>query len=109
MEPTNGKSSGVKTLGVKLDDNLHAQFSLVAQLDDLSLNDAVKKAVELYVETKQKAPDFAARAQAVLEEIEREAATRRGAIQALFGGAVPADDAKTAKATAKKAGAETSA
>jgi hypothetical protein len=109
METTNGKTSGVRTLGVKIDDNLHAQFSLVAQLDDLSLNDAVKKAVELYVETKQKAPDFATRAQAVLEEIEREAATRRGAIQALFGGAVPSEEAKSAKAVAKKAGADTSA
>jgi hypothetical protein len=82
MEP---RSNGVKTLGIKLPDGLHSQFSLVAQLDDLSLGDALRRAVELYVETKQNEPDFAARAQAALDEIEREAAARRGAIQALFG------------------------
>ena len=85
MEPI-GKSSGVKTLGIKLPDELHAQFSLVAQLDELSLGDALRKAVEEYVSHKQSEPDFAARAAAALEEIEREAAARRGAIQALFGG-----------------------
>ncbi|WP_067461945.1 hypothetical protein [Actinomadura macra] len=82
-EPKN--SGGVKTLGVKLTNSLHNQFSLVAQLDDLSLADAVIKAVELYVETKQAAPDFQKRAAEALAEIEREAAARHGAIQALLG------------------------
>ncbi len=101
------KPNSVKTLGVKLEDALHSQFSLVAALDDISLNDAVKKAVELYVETKQKEPDFAARAKAKLDEIEREAASRRDAIQALFGGAVPVEE--KAKTTAKRGGADPSA
>lgn len=79
------KNAGVKTLGVKLQDALHAQFALVAQLDGLSLGDAVVRAVELYVETKRSESDFADRAQAALEEIERETAARRGAIQGLFG------------------------
>ena len=77
---TDPKSTGVKTLGVKLDDALHSQFSLVAALDELSLNDAVIRAVALYVKTKQQEPDFAAKAAAKLEEIEREAAARRGAV-----------------------------
>lgn len=95
MEPMSGKTSGVKTLGIKLPDELHAQFALVAQLDGLSLTDAMRKAVELYVETKQAEPDFAARATAALEDIEREAAARRGAIQALFGqGTAAAGEAK---------------
>lgn len=82
-EPRN--NSGVKTLGIKVPDALHAQFTLVAQLDGISLGDAALRAVELYVETKRSESDFAARAQAALEEIEREAAARRGAIQGLFG------------------------
>ncbi|MFJ6196996.1 hypothetical protein [Micromonospora sp. NPDC092111] len=103
MEPGNGKT-GVKTLGLKLPDELHAQFALVAQLDGLSLTDAMRRAVELYVEHKQAQPDFAARAAAVLEEIEREAAARRGAIQALFGdtGTLPVE----AKAAGKRRGNE---
>jgi hypothetical protein len=82
---TEAKNSGVKTLGIKVPDALHAQFALVAQLDGISLGDAALRAVELYVTTKKAEPDFAARAQAALEEIEREAAARRGAIQGLFG------------------------
>jgi hypothetical protein len=81
-EPRNG---GVKTLGVKLSDVLHSQFSLVAQLDGISLGDAVVRAVEHYVQAKRAESDFAERAQQALEEIEREAAARRGAIQGLFG------------------------
>lgn len=61
----------------------------------LSLTDALRRAVELYVERKKAEGDFATRAAAKLEEIEREAAARRDAIQALFGqGAQAADQAK---------------
>ncbi len=89
------RNISVKTLGIKVPDALHAQFALVAQLDGLSLGDAALRAVELYVSTKRSEPDFAARAQAALEEIEREAAARRGAIQGLFGqGAIPAQAAE---------------
>ncbi len=31
---------GVKTLGIRLPDALHAQFALTAQVDDISLGDA---------------------------------------------------------------------
>ncbi|MEV6717246.1 hypothetical protein AB0M48_35045 [Lentzea sp. NPDC051208] len=90
--------NGVKTLGIKLPSELHAQFSLVAQLDELNLGDAVLRAVELYVQTKRSEPDFAARAAAALEEIEREAKSRRDAIEGLFGGeAAPGKAASRSK------------
>ncbi|MEU4517373.1 hypothetical protein AB0F52_01490 [Amycolatopsis sp. NPDC024027] len=98
--------SNVKTLGVKLPDALHAQFSLVAQLDQISLADAVLRAVELYVSTKRQEEDFAARATAALEEIEREAAARRGAIEGLFGDA--SDKPETAPRTASRRKSATS-
>ncbi len=87
------RNGGVKTLGIKVPDALHAQFALVAQLDRISLGDAALRAVELYVTSKRAEPDFAARAQAALEEIEREAAVRRGAIQGLFGDDSPVVEA----------------
>lgn len=101
------RSGGVKTLGIKVPDSLHAQFALVAQLDGISLGDAALRAVELYVTTKKAEPDFAARAQAALEDIEREAAARRGAIQGLFGeGAnpAPADEKPAATDIAERRG-----
>jgi hypothetical protein len=82
---TDPNKDKVKTLGIRLPDELHTQFVLVAQLDGLSLTDAIRKAVELYVQSKRAEGDFAERATAALEEIEREAATRRSAIQGLFG------------------------
>lgn len=77
--------NGVKTLGARLPAELHAQFVLVAQLDELSLADAIIRAVEFYVESKRSEGDFAERAAAALAEIEQEAAARRAAIEGLFG------------------------
>jgi hypothetical protein len=99
--------SKVKTLGIRLPDELHTQFVLVAQLDGLSLTDAIRRAVELYVQTKRSEGDFAARAAAALEEIEREAASRRSVIQALFGSGgdtTPVDKPTTTRS--RKTGAD---
>lgn len=83
-------SQGVKTLGIKLPDDLHAQLVLIAGLEGLSLTDAIKQAIDGYIERKRGEGDLAARAAQALEEIEREAAQRRGALEALFGQHVPA-------------------
>jgi hypothetical protein len=99
---TEARNGGVKTLGIKVPDALHAQFALVAQLDGISLGDAALRAVELYVSTKKAEPDFAQRAQAALAEIEREAAARRGAIQGLFGTEGPAAEATPHEPTEKR-------
>lgn len=40
---TEARGSGVKTLGIKVPDSLHAQFTLVAQLDGISLGESVKR------------------------------------------------------------------
>jgi hypothetical protein len=106
-EPTGKTSQGVKTLGVKLNDGLHAQFSLVAQLNGLSLNDAVLAAVQEYVDRNRNESDFAERAAAVMAEIEREAEARRGAIQALFGEQGPAAS-EAAKTPRSRRGEQTS-
>jgi len=100
-QPTAGKN-GVKTLGIKLPNELHAQFALVAQLDGLNLTDAILRAIELYVATKRAEPDFAARAAAVLAEIEQEAASRKAAIEGLFGSSEDAAPADKPAARGKK-------
>ena len=90
---------GVKTLGIRLPSELHAQFALVAQLDGLNLTDAILRAVELYVETKRSESVFAERAAAVLAEIEAEAASRKAAIEGLFGSDSPATGNSTSTPT----------
>lgn len=84
-EASASASGGVKTLGIKLPDDLHAQLVLIAQLDGVSLTDAIRAAIDGYIERKRGEGDLAERAARALDEIEREAAQRRDALQALFG------------------------
>ncbi|MEU0885851.1 hypothetical protein ABZ345_45370 [Lentzea sp. NPDC005914] len=107
-EPKSEGKGGVKTLGIRLPGELHAQFALVAQLDGLNLGDAVLRAVEFYVEAKRSEQDFAERAKAALEEIEREAAARRAAIEDLFGGTpeVAKEQDKAPGGARRRSGAE---
>lgn len=78
-------SQGVKTLGIKLPDDVHAQLVLIAGLDGLSLTDAIRQAIDGYIERKRGEGNLAERAARALDEIERDAASRRDALQALFG------------------------
>jgi predicted transcriptional regulator len=75
----------VKTLAIRLDEGLHAQLSVLAQLADITVTDAIRQAIEAYVAAQRSQGDLAAKAAGALEEIDREATTRRSAIQALFG------------------------
>lgn len=82
----------VKTLAIQLTDDQHAQLVLISQVEGLSLKDVLKQAVDALIERKRTEPDFAARAGAVLEGIDREAASRRQAIQTLFAQGQPPTD-----------------
>lgn len=74
-----------KTLAIRLDEELHAQLAVLAQLGGVTITDAIRQAIETYVQTQRSQGDLAQRASGVLDEIEREATARKSAIQALFG------------------------
>src|SRR4051812_46892343 len=74
----------MKTMAIRVDDEVHAQFVILSQLDGVSLTDELKLALEGHVARRRSEPGFAEKAQAVLEEIDKEAAARRTAIQSLF-------------------------
>jgi len=74
----------MKTLGIRLEDELHAQLSVLAQLAETSITDEIRLAIERHVETRRTDPELTRRAQAVREEIEREAQLRQNAIATLF-------------------------
>lgn len=74
----------MKTMAIRAEDELHAQFVILAQLDGIPLTEELHQALEAHVTRRRSEPGFAEKAQAILEEIDQEAATRRGAIQALF-------------------------
>jgi predicted transcriptional regulator len=91
-QPDEGRrrgGQGHKTLAIRLDDDLHAQLSVLAQLENSSITELIRQAIEAHLATKRQQPDIANRAQAVLDDIEREAEARREAIAALFGSEQP--------------------
>jgi hypothetical protein len=75
----------MRTLAIKLEEELHAQLSMIAKLEDLTLTDALRQAIDQWIDERRNNPELQARAAAVLADIEREAATRKSAIEALLG------------------------
>jgi hypothetical protein len=61
-----------------------AQLDIIAQLNDRSVTEEVREALEFWIERSKSDPKVLERADAVKAEIEREAATKRGAIAAIF-------------------------
>lgn len=91
-----------KTLAIKLSDELHAQASAVAQLEGISLTELIRTSIEGYLDTKRDSGELQERAQAVLDDIEREAQTRREAIAGLLNGSSEADKPKTASSRSRR-------
>ena len=75
----------MKTVAIKVEDDLHAQLLLVAQLEGTTLTDVIRQAVEQYVEGLKTGDGLAAKAKSLLDEIDRDVATRREAVRSLLG------------------------
>lgn len=91
-------AQGVKTLAIRLTETQHAQLSLIAQLAERTLTEEIRLAVEHWIEQSKQSPDFAAQAESVLEEIDREAQNRRSAITALLGAQTKSSGQRARKA-----------
>ncbi|HTL42075.1 MAG TPA: hypothetical protein VL294_11440 [Pseudolysinimonas sp.] len=100
-----------RNLPVKMSDDTRAQLEVLAQLNQRSLTEETRLAVEHWVESSKSDPKVLQRAEAVRAEIERDAETKRNAIAAVLGGAsdakaeagkpaTPKPAAKPARATA---------
>jgi len=89
----------VKTLAIRLEDELHAQLSVVAQLSDSTISDEIRQAIEEHIERKMASDEFTSKAQAVLDDIERQATAKREAITAMF---AKTDTSGTAKGSSKR-------
>lgn len=92
-----------KTLGVRLDEELHAQLSFIAQLSGTSLAEEIRRSIEARVSAAQDDPDLIARAEAVRAQIEREAEARRTAISGFFGKIAVEATTETGKVSAARA------
>lgn len=77
--------SQVRAFAVRLTDDLRAQLDVLAQLNDRSVTEEIRIALEAWVVTSKSDPKVLERAESVRAEIEREAKTRQSAIEAIFG------------------------
>jgi predicted DNA-binding protein len=106
-EPTG--RGGVKTLAIRLPDELHGQLVLIASLEGLSLTDTIRQAILDLIERKRGDGDLADQAAKALEAMEQETQARRLALQALLGPSgqqtgqqAPADQAGSARGRARR-------
>lgn len=75
---------GVKTLGIKLKPDVHAQLSFIAQLRDGTITDEIQIAIAERIARAKSDPELVSKAAEARAEIEREAAARQQAIATLF-------------------------
>jgi hypothetical protein len=91
---------GVKTLGIKLKPDVHAQLSFIATLREGTITDEIQTAIAEHIARAKDDQELANRAAEARAEIEREAAARQQAIATLFadgGQTLPARPRRTAK------------
>jgi hypothetical protein len=91
---TSGRN-GVKTLGIRFPPALHTQLTVIAQLRGHSIQDEVVTAVETHVAQAKSDPALVTRIQAAIADIDRDAASRRDALAALFSTTEPTAEAPT--------------
>ena len=79
-----GPSSQMRTLAVRITDDLRAQLDVIAQLNDRSVTEEIRLSLEDWIERSKSDPQVLKRAETVRADIGREAQTKRNAIEAIF-------------------------
>ncbi|RIS81311.1 hypothetical protein [Mycobacteroides abscessus] len=92
---------GVKTLGVKLQPDVHAQLSFIAQLREGTITDEIQIAIAEHIARAKTDPELASKAAQARANIERDAAARQQAIATLFDTNEPATAGSRARRTQK--------
>ncbi len=77
-------SGQLRTLAVRISDDLRAQLDIIAQLTGRSTTEEIRLALEHWIDRTKSDPAVLKKAEAVRADIEREAQTRRNAIAAIF-------------------------
>ena len=81
----NKQEQHTKTLAIRVEETLHAQLRIIAQLRETTITDEIRQAIETRIASAQNDPEIIARAQQARDELEREAATRSAAIAGFLG------------------------
>jgi predicted transcriptional regulator len=79
-----GVGGQMRTLAVRITEELRAQLDIIAQLTGRSTTEEIRLALEHWIDRSKSDPAVLKKAEAVRAEIERDAQTRRNAIAAIF-------------------------
>lgn len=74
-----------KTLAIRVEETLHAQLRIIAQLRDTSITDEIRQAIEARIASAQDDPEIIVRAQQARDDLEQEAAARSAVIAGFLG------------------------
>lgn len=77
-------SSATKALVIRVSESLRAQLDILALLNNHTVSDEIRVALEAWVDKARSDPNTQRRAESVRQQIEHEAATKRAAIAAIF-------------------------
>lgn len=102
-QPIHYQSEGdvMKTIAIRLDDDLHAQITLVAQLNESTITEEIRSAITDRITEAVKNGDLGQRAEAALAEIDDAAEKRKAAIGQLLQ-STPTPAKRTARRTSTK-------
>ncbi len=91
---TPGGTGQLRTLAVRISEDLRARLDIVAQLTGRSTTEEIRVALEYWIDKTKADPEILKAAAQVRADIERKAQTERDAITAIFGeeDAVTADE-----------------
>jgi hypothetical protein len=89
-----------RTLAVRVSPDYHAQLSMVAQVDEMTLVDLMMTALDKYMASRRESEDFKAKVQQALEDAEAQMARTR----AMLLGTLPEGSAAEAGADASTTG-----
>ena len=84
LAPVTGGGSQMRTLAVRITDDLRAQLDIIAQLTDRSVTEEIRLALEHWIDRSKSDPEVLRKAESVRAEIEREAKVKSNAIDAIF-------------------------
>ena len=77
MTEPKGAEGQQRTVAVRVSPDYHAQLSIVAQVDGVSLTDLMMTALDNHMAARRAAPDFQAKAKQALEDAEAQMARTR--------------------------------
>lgn len=78
-------TGSVKTLAIRLENDVHMQLTLIAQLKGSTITEEIRQALAAHVVQAMASSDLVSQAESAMAEIEREAAARRDVLAQLFG------------------------